>query len=181
MAPAGPLMPSTVRHNCRESNGKSLSTLLDEFSTLRSDNLSRLRALNLQPSHLELQGRTSRVGSCNSPATPGYMDGARSGAHPAGEPSDGEALQAGSRSLGGVSVGDEIARPRSNQVIQARGDSGGMSRPVPSSHFTTSHCLPTRASTVWSSNLNTPGRCAAFAAASIVLILRVIVIGRLGL
>ena len=45
-----------------ESNGKSLSTLLDEFSTLRSDNLTRLRALNLQPSHLELRGAHPALG-----------------------------------------------------------------------------------------------------------------------
>jgi len=46
----------------RESNGKLLSTLLDEFSTLRSDNLTRLRALNLQPSHLELRGAHPALG-----------------------------------------------------------------------------------------------------------------------
>jgi hypothetical protein len=40
----------------RESNGQALSTLLDEFSALRRDNLARLRALNLQPAQLELQG-----------------------------------------------------------------------------------------------------------------------------
>ncbi len=46
----------------RESNGKSLSTLLDEFRTLRSDNLSSLRALNLQPSHLESRGAHPALG-----------------------------------------------------------------------------------------------------------------------
>lgn len=40
----------------RESNGKSLSVLLDEFSALRRDNLARLRELNLQPEQFELQG-----------------------------------------------------------------------------------------------------------------------------
>ena len=45
-----------------ESDGKSLPTLLDEFSTLRRDNLERLRALNLQPAQLELQGTHPALG-----------------------------------------------------------------------------------------------------------------------
>ena len=36
----------------RESEGKSLSQLLDEFTVLRSDNLGELRALNLQRADL---------------------------------------------------------------------------------------------------------------------------------
>ena len=40
----------------RDSEGKSLATLLDEFIALRAGNLDRLRALNLQPSQLELLG-----------------------------------------------------------------------------------------------------------------------------
>ena len=46
----------------RESHEKSLSILLDEFRTLRSDNLARLHALNLQPSHLELRGAHPALG-----------------------------------------------------------------------------------------------------------------------
>ena len=53
-----------------ESNGKSLSTMLDEFSTLRSDNLSRLRALNLQPSHLESRGAHPALGLVTLLETP---------------------------------------------------------------------------------------------------------------
>lgn len=41
----------------RESQGKSLGQLLDEFARLRSENLRELRALNLQPKDLELRGR----------------------------------------------------------------------------------------------------------------------------
>ena len=39
-----------------------LSTLLDEFSSLRCDNLARLRALNLQPEHLAMQGMHPSLG-----------------------------------------------------------------------------------------------------------------------
>ncbi|MBV8475959.1 MAG: hypothetical protein JO062_23330 [Bryobacterales bacterium] len=40
----------------RDSKGKSISSLLDEFAERRSDNLVQLRALNLQPAQLELVG-----------------------------------------------------------------------------------------------------------------------------
>ncbi|MES1257644.1 MAG: DinB family protein [Acidobacteriota bacterium] len=46
----------------RESHGKTLSTLLDEFSLLRRDNLARLRALDLQPAQLELKGTHPALG-----------------------------------------------------------------------------------------------------------------------
>jgi hypothetical protein len=45
-----------------DSHGKSLSTLLDEFSALRRENLARLRALNLQPAQFELQGTHPALG-----------------------------------------------------------------------------------------------------------------------
>ena len=41
----------------RESKGKSLAELLDEFANLRQKNLADLRALNLQPNDLERRGR----------------------------------------------------------------------------------------------------------------------------
>ena len=40
----------------RESKGKSLPQLLDEFSTLRAENVTALRSLNLQPKDLERRG-----------------------------------------------------------------------------------------------------------------------------
>lgn len=46
----------------RDSASQSLSTLLDEFSALRRDNLARLRALNLQPAQLELKGTHPALG-----------------------------------------------------------------------------------------------------------------------
>jgi hypothetical protein len=46
----------------RESRGKSLEQLLDEFARLRSDNLSELRALNLRQEDLELRGRHPGLG-----------------------------------------------------------------------------------------------------------------------
>ncbi len=45
-----------------ESHRKLLSTLLDEFSALRRDNLARLRSLNLQPAQLELKGTHPALG-----------------------------------------------------------------------------------------------------------------------
>lgn len=46
----------------RESQGKSLAQLLDEFGGLRSDNLRQLRALNLSPQDLERRGRHPALG-----------------------------------------------------------------------------------------------------------------------
>jgi DinB superfamily len=46
----------------RESRGKSLGQLLDEFVRLRSENLDELRALNLSQEHLELRGRHPALG-----------------------------------------------------------------------------------------------------------------------
>jgi hypothetical protein len=57
-----PFTPFDREAQFRESQGKSLSTLLEEFSALRSDNLVRLRALNLQPAQLELQGTHPELG-----------------------------------------------------------------------------------------------------------------------
>lgn len=46
----------------RESKGKSLPQLLDEFARLRSENVAQLRALNLQPEQLERRGRHPELG-----------------------------------------------------------------------------------------------------------------------
>jgi DinB superfamily len=46
----------------RESQGKSLGELLDEFARLRAENLSELRALNLQQEDLERRGRHPALG-----------------------------------------------------------------------------------------------------------------------
>ena len=46
----------------RESEGKSLAQLLDEFARLRSENLDQLRGLNLQPRDLERRGRHPALG-----------------------------------------------------------------------------------------------------------------------
>jgi len=47
----------------RESKGKSLGQLLDEFARLRSENLEALRALNLQPEDLNRRGRHPALGA----------------------------------------------------------------------------------------------------------------------
>ncbi len=46
----------------RESEGKSLPQLLDEFVQLRSQNLAELRALNLQPADLDRRGAHPSLG-----------------------------------------------------------------------------------------------------------------------
>jgi DinB superfamily len=47
----------------RESQGQSLPQLLDEFARLRSDNLTQLRALNLQPQDFQRRGRHPALGA----------------------------------------------------------------------------------------------------------------------
>ena len=47
----------------RESQGKSLPQLMDEFARLRSEKLNELRALNLRPSDLEKRGMHPALGS----------------------------------------------------------------------------------------------------------------------
>jgi len=46
----------------RESQGKSLDQLLDEFSRLRAENVAALQALNLQPDDLKRRGRHPELG-----------------------------------------------------------------------------------------------------------------------
>jgi DinB superfamily len=46
----------------RESQGKSLGELLDEFADLRSENLGELRALNLRQEDLDRRGRHPALG-----------------------------------------------------------------------------------------------------------------------
>jgi hypothetical protein len=47
----------------RESQGKSLGQLLDEFSRARSESLGELRALNLRPEDLARRGRHPALGA----------------------------------------------------------------------------------------------------------------------
>jgi hypothetical protein len=46
----------------RETEGKSLGQLLDEFARLRSENLGELRAMNLSEEDLRLRGRHPALG-----------------------------------------------------------------------------------------------------------------------
>ena len=46
----------------RESQGKSLGELLDDFARLRSENLEALRAMNLQPEDFDRRGRHPALG-----------------------------------------------------------------------------------------------------------------------
>ena len=47
----------------RDSEGKSLPQLLDEFARLRSGNLDALRAMNLRPADLDRRGRHPALGT----------------------------------------------------------------------------------------------------------------------
>ena len=47
----------------RESAGKTLGQLLDEFARVRADNLARLHAFNLQPADLNRRGRHPAFGA----------------------------------------------------------------------------------------------------------------------
>jgi hypothetical protein len=47
----------------RETQGKSLAQLLDEFARVRSESLGELRALNLQPQDLTRRGRHPAFGA----------------------------------------------------------------------------------------------------------------------
>ena len=47
----------------KESQGKSLNQLLDEFARVRNESLDALRALNLQPADLDRRGRHPALGS----------------------------------------------------------------------------------------------------------------------
>jgi hypothetical protein len=58
-----PFDPFDREAQLREDPGKSLSLLLDEFSTLRQQNLERLRGLNLGPEQLAMQGMHPALGT----------------------------------------------------------------------------------------------------------------------
>ncbi len=60
--PDRPFDPFDREAQFRASVGKSLATLLDEFGALRSENLMRLRALNLQSAQLDLEGTHPELG-----------------------------------------------------------------------------------------------------------------------
>ena len=58
-----PFEPFDRLAQTRESKGKSLAALLDEFSRLRAHNLDQLRALDLRPEDFERRGRHPALGS----------------------------------------------------------------------------------------------------------------------
>lgn len=58
-----PFEPFDRLGHIKESQGKSLPQLLDEFSLLRSENLQELRALNLRRRELELVGKHPALGA----------------------------------------------------------------------------------------------------------------------
>jgi hypothetical protein len=60
--PDHPFEPFDRDAQFRDSQGKSISALLDEFAERRADNLARLRTLDLQPAQLELVGTHPALG-----------------------------------------------------------------------------------------------------------------------
>ena len=60
--PTRPFDPFDREAQFRESEGKSLSAMLDEFAALRCENLACLRALDLQPKQFELTGKHPAFG-----------------------------------------------------------------------------------------------------------------------
>jgi hypothetical protein len=61
--PSRPFDPFDREAQFRDSNGKTLASLLDEFSTLRHQNVARLRALNVQPAQFDLKGTHPTLGT----------------------------------------------------------------------------------------------------------------------
>ena len=59
---ARPFDPFDRFAQAKESQGKSLEQLLDEFARLRKENLAALQALNLQPQDLKRRGRHPALG-----------------------------------------------------------------------------------------------------------------------
>jgi DinB superfamily len=59
---ARPFDPFDRFAQVKESQGKSLEQLLDEFARLRTENLAALQALNLQPEDLARRGRHPELG-----------------------------------------------------------------------------------------------------------------------
>ncbi len=59
---ARPFDPFDRFAQLKESQGKSLEQLLDDFARLRAENLAALQALNLQPEDLKRRGRHPRLG-----------------------------------------------------------------------------------------------------------------------
>jgi hypothetical protein len=60
---ARPFDPLDRLAQLKESQGKSLDQLLDDFTTLRSESLTALQALNLQPEDLTRRGRHPALGA----------------------------------------------------------------------------------------------------------------------
>jgi hypothetical protein len=58
-----PLPPFDRLGHVRESQGKSLGQLLDEFARARSENLEQLHALHLRPEDMERRGRHPTLGT----------------------------------------------------------------------------------------------------------------------
>ena len=105
------------RHRARNVN-RSLQSLLDEFSRLRSENLAVLRSWQLTPSALDLPGRAPGARRRDAPAVAGRLGRPRSRTHCTDRARDGQAVRRRSRAVGALFTGPD--RPFSPPVIDAR-------------------------------------------------------------
>ena len=60
---AQPFVPFDREAQFRDSNGMSLPALLDQYSSLRRENVQQLRALTLRPEELDLKGTHPALGT----------------------------------------------------------------------------------------------------------------------
>ena len=90
------------------SEGKSLAGLLDEFARLRGQNLARLDALHLDARQLLLTATHPEFGFVSTRQLIATWTAHDLGHYGASDSRDGQALQAGGRSVGSLSVSDAI-------------------------------------------------------------------------
>ena len=90
----------------RESQGKSLAELLDEFARLRAANLATLAGMAPDRRAARAGGRASRVRAGHAAPAAGHLGRARPGAHGADGPRHGEAVPRGGRPVARLPAGD---------------------------------------------------------------------------
>ncbi len=102
--PSPPFAPFDRDAQFQESAGRTMDALLGEFTDLRNANLARLRALNLKPGQLDLQGTHPAFGLVTVRQLLATWTAHDSRASGANQPYHGPALPPRSRPMGGVSL-----------------------------------------------------------------------------
>jgi hypothetical protein len=109
---ARPFDPFDRFAQVKESQGKSLEQLLDEFARLRKENLAALKALNLQPQDLARRGMHPELGVVTPVRTSGDMGRSRPHASASDIPRDGASVSRSSRPVARLSGRVEVCRPQ---------------------------------------------------------------------